>query len=155
MSPTPPYRMEIDVVGVPETQGSARAFVRGGRAVVTSANQKLRPWRDLVTAAAVEAKPEWWIPIDGPAVVEIEFFLPRPQTAPKTKDVLPFRGKDVDKLVRSILDSLTNAAVIVDDSRVVRLVASKRYAVGPHLAKIYTPGYDRAEPGCRIAVRTL
>lgn len=143
--------VEFDVYGIPESQGSARAFVRGGKAVVTSANDKLRPWRDLVTASAVAAKGDGWAPFDKAVTLEVTFYLPRPKSAPKTRDILPVTGKDLDKMLRAVGDSLTNAAVVVDDSRITTIVTHKAYAVGPHL-KFYDPRIHRAEPGAHVLV---
>lgn len=146
--------LDFDIYGIPETQGSSRAFVRGGRAVVTSANMKLRPWREQVTAAAMAAKPADWVPLDGAVRLEVEFYLPRPTSAPKTRDTLPIRGKDLDKMLRAIGDSLTNAAVIVDDSRITDIATHKRFAVGAHL-RFFDPEVHRPEPGARVLVSEI
>jgi Holliday junction resolvase RusA-like endonuclease len=49
---------------------------------------------------------------------------------------------DLDKLIRSVGDSLTTAGIYVDDSRIVRLTATKVYA-------------DHRGPGALIRVNTL
>jgi len=148
--------LRIEVYGIPETQGSMRGFVRGGRAIVTSDNVKLRPWRESVTWAARDALgTSRWEQVTGPVRVETVFWLPRPKSAPKTRDVLPIRGKDADKMLRSIYDSLTNAGVWVDDAQVCAGVFTKRYVVGPHLPKIYVQHFHRLEPGVSIVVSTM
>jgi Holliday junction resolvase RusA-like endonuclease len=145
------------VLGQPAPQGSVRAFVQGGRAIVTSANVKLRPWRDTVTWAARDAlglhteRPTF--PIAGPVDLTVEFWLHRPKNRPKTIDVLPLVPPDLDKLVRAVGDSLVNAGVIADDSLVTDLSVSKRYAVSPDLSKIYVPGYHRHEPCAVVLIR--
>lgn len=147
----------IEAYGVPKTQGSARAFVKGGRAVVTTDNKELRPWRDTVAYAALDAlgsTPEWTRPI-GPVAVSIWFWMPRPSSKPRTRDVIPSNGLDTDKLVRAVLDSLTNAGVWGDDAQVADLHAFKRYVVGPDLPKIYIPARHRTAPGAHIVVRDL
>ena len=145
--------LRIEAYGVPESQGSARAFVRGGRAIVTSANPKLRPWRESVTWAARDAiEARGWVQATGPMRAEVSFWMPRPKSAPKTRDILPVTGKDVDKMLRSIFDSLTNAGVWVDDSQVCGGSFAKRYVVGPDLPKIYDPNFHRSEPGASIVI---
>jgi hypothetical protein len=47
--------ISFDVAGIPQQQGSMRAFVVAGRARVTSDNAKLKPWRNLVSSEAMLA----------------------------------------------------------------------------------------------------
>ena len=49
--------VDVFVPGIPVPQGSTKAFVRGGRAIVTSANAKLRPWRSTVSEAWIVPRP--------------------------------------------------------------------------------------------------
>lgn len=148
------HTLSFSVFGVPESQGSMKAYVRGGKAVITSSNEKLRPWRESVTWAARDAlgRIPGWTPIEGPVMVGITFYMPRPKSAPKTRDIYPITGKDLDKMCRSTLDSMTNAGVYIDDSQVVDMVLSERYAVGPHLTRLYDPLVHRAEPGIEVWV---
>lgn len=148
--------LTIDTYGIPETQGSTRAFVRGGKAVTTSDNPKLRPWRELVTNAARDAMTRHgWRRIAGPVRVEVTFWLPRPGSLPRTRDVRPVKGKDGDKMLRSIYDSLTNAGVYVDDSQVCSGTFDKFYVVGPDLPKIYVEHFHRTAPGAVIRVTEI
>lgn len=158
--------LRVHVVGTPKPQGSKRAFVvkgkGGGKAravVVDSAKAPLKDWRGDVTAAVRRALTEQivassgyvpptdaiaWQPITGPVAVRLVFALPRPASAPKTRRVWPSgRVGDVDKLARSVLDSLTDAGVWHDDAQVVDL----------HVVKDY-PGPDVGQhvPGVRITV---
>lgn len=151
-----PVTLLVEAYGVPESQGSMRGFVRGGRAILTSDNTKLRPWRDAVTWAARDAVERIaWVQVAGPVRADVTFWLPRPVSAPKTRDILPVKGKDVDKMLRSIFDSMTNAGVWVDDAQVCIGAYEKRYAVGPHLAKIYDPAIHRSEPGATIRITEM
>lgn len=117
----------IDVLGIPAPQGSKRAFVVGNRAVITEDSKKTAPWRDSVSAAGVAAM-AGAPPFDGPLRVTIEFRQPRPRSV---KRAHPSVKPDVDKLARAVLDSLSAAAVIVDDARIVSLTAEKVYAEIP------------------------
>ena len=122
--------------GLPQPQGSAKAFVRGGHAVITSANVHLRPWRAAVTAAAAEARGDA-ATIAGPVFVTLAFTFPRPAghygkrglrgTAPE----FPATRPDLDKLVRACADALTDAGVWRDDAQVVEINASKEYGEHP------------------------
>jgi crossover junction endodeoxyribonuclease RusA len=127
----------FSVVGVPVPQGSHRGYVVNGRAVVTNANPKTRPWRQDLIHAAAEAFGERPA-ITGPVSVSATFKMPRPKHhfgTGRNADLLrpgappyPSGKPDVDKLVRNLLDALTGAAVIRDDAQVVVLDAAKVWA---------------------------
>lgn len=115
---------EFDVDGIPVAQGSMSAFVRGNHAIVTDQKAKvLKPWRQQVSAMAAAAYEG--SQLEGAVVVALEFRLVRPRTVKRER---PSVKPDVDKLSRSILDSLKDAGVIGDDSQVTKLVAEKVYA---------------------------
>lgn len=110
------------VNGKPEPQGSSRAFVVGGKPVITSANRNLKDWRTIVQLTAAQHAQMF----DGPVEVILHFYLPRPISLPK-KVTRHTKRPDVDKLARSVLDSLTGV-MFKDDSQVVALEAYKDYA---------------------------
>jgi Holliday junction resolvase RusA-like endonuclease len=117
------------VRGIPAPQGSKRAFVVNGRAVLTESSAKVKPWRQDVRAAAIDAM-NGRAPFTVPVEVRVTFILPRPKSAPRSRfapDVTP----DLDKLVRSSLDALTSAGVFDDDKRVCRIVTEKVYGIFP------------------------
>jgi Holliday junction resolvase RusA-like endonuclease len=121
--------LRLFVPGVPVSQGSKVPFVVAGRAKLRDSNDaKLRPWRKtvkLAAAAAMEGRPALR---DEPLVVSIEFrFVPGKTVRREMPHVKP----DIDKLIRSIFDSLTDAGVWGDDSQVVKTVAEKVYAASP------------------------
>jgi Holliday junction resolvase RusA-like endonuclease len=134
--------LEITVVGTPKPQGSHRAFVnpKTGRAIVTDDNTKTKTWKQDVRAAAIDAlagRP----PMEGAVEVTIAFSMPRPgyhfgrrggqsylkPTAPMYVEKKP----DIDKLIRSTLDALTEARVFKDDAQVASLNVVKGYATDP------------------------
>jgi crossover junction endodeoxyribonuclease RusA len=134
------------VVGIPVTQGSKRAVMRGKRAGMIDANDaKLRPWRDAVRSTVVDALGPDSTATTGPVRVVLAFALPRPASAPKTRRTWPMgaRSGDVDKLARAVLDALTDAAVWHDDAQVLDLHVLKDYP-GPHI--------EQNTPGVLIAV---
>lgn len=123
-----PYRGVTFIVrGTPAPQGSKRAFVAKGRAIMTEDNRRSAPWRDSVSAAAA-AEMDGALPIDGAVEVSVTFYTVRPASVKPAKRPFPSVKPDVDKLARAVLDGLTAGGVFTDDSRVVDLHAKKRYA---------------------------
>ena len=121
-------RLEFDAIGKPEPQGSARAFVAGGRAVVTTANPKMHHWRDIITWSAREAMSEQsFFASSGAVEVRADFRLQRPASVSRKRRPHPDVKPDLDKLTRALLDALS-AAVFRDDAQVTLLAVSKRYA---------------------------
>lgn len=132
--------LTFTVPGDPVTQGSMKAFARGGRAVVThDKGPALNHWRSRVT---LEARRAWGraAPLDGPVAVTLVFRLARPkghygtgrnaQRVRPSAPALPHTGLDLDKLARAINDALTQAHIWADDSRVCTMTTHKTYA-GP------------------------
>jgi len=118
--------MRIEVAGIPAPQGSKR-HVGGGRMVEQS--RAVGPWREAVRAETQRAVKNYrgQEPFTGPVEVRIAFRLPKPKSTPK-HICWPAKRPDLDKLVRSVLDGLTAGGALVDDSQVVLLGASKRFA---------------------------
>jgi Holliday junction resolvase RusA-like endonuclease len=127
----------IEVFGDPASQGS-HSVINGRIVQVNSAKHK--KWRNAVVFAALDLISEDWKPIDEPVELSVVFYLPRPNTVRDRE--FPAVMPDLDKLVRSVGDSLTTAGIYVDDSRIVRLTATKLYA-------------DHRGPGALIRVNTL
>lgn len=123
------------VDGVAQPKGSAKAFVVKDRAVVTNDNPKTRPWAALVRDAAQQAAGATIAcPRGVPVVLGLSFVLPRPVSLPKRVQAHT-KKPDVDKLTRAVLDALTGV-VWQDDSQVVDVSATKRYAVGDERAHV-------------------
>lgn len=134
------------VSGVPAPQGSKTAMpVRKngkltGKTNLVESSKALKPWRTLVTHQARCARPKEFTPYAGAVRVEVIFRFPRPKghygtgrnggtlkpSAPEHHITKP----DADKLLRAILDGLTVAGIYHDDSQVVEVETSKRYAAG-------------------------
>jgi Holliday junction resolvase RusA-like endonuclease len=116
----------------PEPQGSAKAFVRGARAIITSDNRKLRPYRSEVTRCAMAALAESGLPEPAfgkhvPVTLRLEFTLLRPPSISKKRTHVCVRP-DIDKMARATLDSLTGV-VYHDDAQVVNLHCVKSYGL--------------------------
>lgn len=108
------------VKGIPAPKGSKR-HVGGGRMIESS--KKLPAWMQAVKLQAAKNRPS--SPIDSPAAVHMDFYLPRPK---RPRYGAPAVKPDCDKLARSILDALESAGILTNDSRVTRLQATKHYA---------------------------
>lgn len=140
--------LQVIAYGNPAPQGS-KSFkgIRGGKAIMVESSKKVRPWREIVHAAAVAAR-HGAAPIDAPVLVRMIFTVPKPSSAPKTRRTYPCRMPDLSKLCRSTEDALTTAGVWKDDARVVGY---------GRLAKVY-PGEDPEAleaPGVRIQITVL
>lgn len=136
-----PWLLSLDVEGRPVPQGSKRLGLNRatGRAVLLDDNPALAAWRGTV---ALHARREWngRAPLVDAVSIWCDFYLPRPKshygtgrnaavlkaTAPRWPAVKP----DLDKLLRSVFDSLTTAGVWADDSLAVVASGAKHYA-GP------------------------
>lgn len=119
--------LRFTVVGIAQPKGSTRAFLKKGRPVVTSDNPKNKSWeRQVAVMARLAMQEQHFQYLAGPVALEVQFYLPRPQAIRDTR-VPHVKKPDLDKLVRSVKDALTKMA-FEDDSQVVCLHASKRYA---------------------------
>jgi Holliday junction resolvase RusA-like endonuclease len=111
-------------------------------------------WRAQVQQAVAELGLHQAFPRGTAVEVRLGFDLPRPmghylpRNSRRTKPELhpkapswPTGPADTDKLVRAVLDAITDAGLWHDDSQVVVLVAAKRYTCGA--------------PGVRITVEEL
>lgn len=122
--------VRLRVVGVPAPQGSKR-HVGGGRMIESS--KKVQPWR---TAIVNEAHRQGYdgLLIDDAVFFRVTFYLPRPKSHCGATGIKPSAPRwptkvpDLDKLLRSTFDGLTQAHVIVDDARIVVTHARKVYA---------------------------
>ena len=125
-TPTTPD-LTITVYGQPKPKGSLR-HVGHGRMVEQLAGSK--PWREAVKYAALEARTVAMAPtLAGPVAVHIAITVDKPKSAPKRRRSWPITrtSGDIDKHVRNVLDALVDAAVVGDDSQVVKVVAEKGY----------------------------
>lgn len=138
--------LDFTVWGNPAPQGSHRAFVRNGRAIVTDDSKATKPWKAAVEAAIREAlamRDEPWAPARRASTVSIQFHMRRPKAHYRSDGTLrPGQPElvttkpDIDKLARAVLDALVNAGVLADDAYVTDLHLAQRYALGSPFASI-------------------
>jgi crossover junction endodeoxyribonuclease RusA len=115
------FDLTIEVLGDPASQGS-HAVIHGRIVQVNSAKHKR--WRNAVAFAALDLVGPDFELIDEPVELSVIFYLPRPKTATRE---FPAVMPDLDKLIRSVGDSLSGT-VIRDDSRIIAIHAQKLYA---------------------------
>lgn len=117
------------VAGIPQPQGSKTGFVQGGRAVVVDKNPKhLKPWRAEITRVALRS----WLgrmPLDGAVSVYAVFVFEKPKSVKRES---PSVRPDLDKLLRALLDGVTDAKTVWrDDAQVTQITAEKTYGDAP------------------------
>lgn len=127
--------------GTPVAKGSHRAFPyqKGDGTLgvhVTDTAKGLGDWTPTVMQMArVHMDALAAYPLSDGVGVHLRFFLPRPKRQVRA---LPTVRPDLDKLVRAVLDALTQAGVWNDDGQVTTLIASKAYTSEYHS----TPGVE-------------
>jgi Holliday junction resolvase RusA-like endonuclease len=132
--------MTITIGGEPVAKGRPR-MTRRGITYTPAATRKYEAHGRLAAQLAMNGRP----PINVPVRAEIVIDLPVPASwSPKRRaaalagTVRPTTRPDADNFVKAGLDAI-NAIVVSDDSLVVDLVVSKRYAAVPQLTIRVTP----------------
>jgi crossover junction endodeoxyribonuclease RusA len=115
----------VEVRGLPAAQGSKR-HVGGGRMIEMS--RAVGPWREAVRAETQRAM-NGAGPLPGALRLRVVFTLPRPKSIPKAVRH-PAKRPDLDKLLRALLDGLTEGGAWHDDGQVVHIMARKDYTTG-------------------------
>jgi len=141
--------LHIVVRGAPAPAGSKRHV---GRGILVESSARVRPWRDavrLATVAAMDETPDW--DPNAAVTLTVTYYLARPashygtgrnaSTLRASAPPYPAWRPDIDKLLRSTLDAVADAGAVVNDGRIVRLVAMKRWA-------------DRMPPGAVLDLET-
>ncbi len=132
--------VELIVWGIAEPKGSARAFVRNGRAVITSDNPDLKKWEALIRFEAERVFEKDPRRFEFAVALTVVFHLPRPASVSARKRPLPTVKPDLSKLARAAEDPLTGV-IWRDDAQVVKLNVSKVYTDGPPHAVITVSEY--------------
>lgn len=126
--------LHLTVYGTPMPAGSKKAFSGGGKAWVTDANPKSRPWKNQVAQVAGEVMAGRPL-LDGPLRATFIFYARRPNGHYKGSGGLSAKGKrtplpvtrpDVLKLARGVEDALSGV-VYRDDAQIVDETLLKRY----------------------------
>lgn len=96
-------------------------------AILTESSKKEAPWSDTVARGIILANSREPMFFDGAVRLTLDFIMVRGVTEKKATRQMT-RAPDIDKLCRSVCDSITRAALWKDDSLVIELRASKRTA---------------------------
>ncbi|MEW2250450.1 RusA family crossover junction endodeoxyribonuclease [Streptomyces sp. NPDC006975] len=130
--------LQLTVYGTPGPQGSKN---RNAAGALYESSAKVKPWRDAVKSAALDAlhHDDAWRPLDGPVLLDLVFSLRRPKghygsgrNAGQLKPSAPYypiSKPDLDKLVRATQDALKDAGVLADDSCVTDVRTAKRFVL--------------------------
>jgi Holliday junction resolvase RusA-like endonuclease len=120
-----PNGIQFTVLGVPQPQGSSKAFIPKGwtRAIITSANAKNKPWRQETASCAINAMIGRAF-MDGAVELVVDFYFDRPKS--QKKSLYKTTKPDVDKLIRSVSDAMTGI-VFRDDSQIVQIISRKAF----------------------------
>lgn len=116
-------------------QGSKRHV---GNGVMIEQSKRVRPYRKALTVAAKAAKGDQPA-LEGPVHVQATFIFERPKSHKKGSFPVTRSTGDIDKLLRSTFDALTDAGVWGDDSQVTSVSASKLYGESDQVILIVTP----------------
>lgn len=116
-------------------QGSKRHV---GNGVMIEQSKRVRPYRKALTAAAIAAKGKHPA-FDGPVRVNATFVFQRPKSHKKGSFPVTRSTGDLDKLLRSTFDALTDAGVWGDDSQVTSVNASKLYGESDQVILLIEP----------------
>ena len=118
------------VKGTPQPKGSARAFVRNGRAIVTADNPAVASWEQTIRFCLQE----WPHGIlTGPVALDMTFTLVRPASVSAKRRPQPIVKPDGDKLLRACQDAL-KGIVYRDDAQVTDAHVRKEYGETPGMA---------------------
>jgi len=119
----------------PRPQGSkryvgTRTSAAGNKIpLIIEASPGLPVWRKAVADAVKEAMLQSGDDsmFEGAVKVEAVFYVTRKRSVTRSLPTVP---PDLDKISRSLLDSLSFGGIWKDDAQVVRLEVSKKYATG-------------------------
>lgn len=114
----------VFVPGKPQPQGSKSAYMVGGKPVLVESAKGNKAWRESIKKAIAAQKPEI---IKTAVHVSIIFYFEKAKSNTKPAHT---QKPDLDKLCRSVLDSLGD--LIIDDSFVTSLAAYKYWVNKPH-----------------------
>lgn len=136
----------FEILGDPYPQGSKSVF--NGHAVEGTSKTgraKHKTWRAAVVETCRDHAPP--TPHDGPLELQVTFRLAQPSNRRKADRLLaamdgsPSTVKpDLDKLIRGLLDGMTQGGLIRDDARVHLIIARKVEVIGWTGAQVWLDG---------------
>ena len=130
----------IVVAGPPTAKGRPR-MTRRGITYTPAATRKFEAHGRLAAQLAMDGRPPIAMPVRAEITIDLQVpasWSGKRRDAALRGDVRPTTRPDADNFVKAALDAI-NAIVIADDSLVVELVVSKRYASIPQLTIVVVP----------------
>jgi crossover junction endodeoxyribonuclease RusA len=138
-------RIQFIVYGKPAQMGSKKAFVRGGRAIITDDNsEKRKQWANAVSSVAAEVMRGRDL-ISSPVQLRALFYFRRPNshygsgrnatTLKSSAPELHSQTPDLDKLIRCLGDALTGI-VFRDDALIWSMVISRHWTEKQERAEV-------------------
>jgi Holliday junction resolvase RusA-like endonuclease len=122
---------QVTVYGSPAPQGSksAKRNQYTGRIQLVESSKRVKPWRQAVVDASLDARGSGWQPLTVALEAEMVFTLTRPKShfgtgrnsgrVRPSAPAFPSGVPDLSKLARSTEDALTTAGIYRDDALVV------------------------------------
>ncbi len=112
------------VEGIPKAQPRPSVAVRGKFAHVYYKGKEFKIWKETLIDQLEKMGPFF----EGPIGVRLQYLLKRPKALKKpTGPIIHVKKPDVDNLDKIILDALTQASMLDDDSQVSKLDVEKWY----------------------------
>jgi Holliday junction resolvase RusA-like endonuclease len=130
----------IIIGGEPVAKGRPRA-TRRGFVYTPAATRKYEAHGRLAAQLAMDGRPPITVPVSTKIVIDLPVptsWSSKRRNAALRGDICPTSRPDADNYIKAALDAI-NEIVVTDDSLVVELVATKRYAAVPQLAITVTP----------------
>ena len=125
--------IKFEVYGDPQPKGSMHTY---GNGYVVHSNKSKQWEKDIVDQITYHGE----LVLEA-VEVRLTFYMKRPKTVKNR--LYPHVSPDLDKLVRAVLDAITDV-LIKDDGQVVSLIAKKLYTVS-----------DNELPGVMISIKGL
>ncbi len=124
-----PAMICFTVFGRPVPQGSTRAFIPKGwrRAVITTDNAKLKPWRQQLSQTVIGLGVDVFAKHVA-VQVSLDFYFERPPSVSAKKRPAMTTKPDIDKLIRAVFDALTGT-LVTDDAQIMKCHTTKHYGL--------------------------
>ena len=130
----------IVIGGQPTAKGRPRT-TRKGFVYTPSATRKYEAHGRLAAQLAMDGRPPISVPVRAEIVIDLvppASWSTKRREAALRGDIRPTSRPDCDNYCKSAMDAINNI-VVSDDSMIVDLVVSKRYATIPQLTITVTP----------------
>ena len=133
------YRFTVRGNPAPQGSKSFKGMSKKGHAIMVESSKAVKPWREAVHYAALEAK-GFALPLDGALSVRMVFTMPKPASAPKSRKTWANKTPDLSKLIRSTEDALVTSGIIHDDARITEYNRAAKVFAGEDTEALDSPG---------------